>query len=57
MSGVGKVELLGGSDSYVTAALRQKDGYDVREEVARTLTNPAELEEEIRYLLSALSPS
>jgi RNA polymerase sigma factor (sigma-70 family) len=37
--------------------LRQRYGDHIREEVARTLTNPAELEEEIRYLLAALSPS
>lgn len=37
--------------------LRQRYGEHIREEVARTLTNPAELEEEIRYLLAALSPS
>ena len=37
VSGVGKVELLANGDQYVTAALRQKDGYDVREEVARTV--------------------
>ena len=37
--------------------LRQRYGEHIREEVARTLTNPAELEEEIRYLLTALSPS
>ena len=37
VSGVGKVEMLANGDQYVTAALRQKDGYDVREEVARTV--------------------
>jgi ABC-2 type transport system ATP-binding protein len=40
VSGVRQVEVLsnGGSDGhYVTAALRPKDGYDVREEVARTV--------------------
>jgi ABC-2 type transport system ATP-binding protein len=41
VSGVGKVEMLNGesaSDShYVTAALRPKEGYDVREEAARTV--------------------
>jgi RNA polymerase sigma factor (sigma-70 family) len=36
--------------------LRQRYGELVREEVARTLTNPDELEDEIRYLLAALSP-
>jgi RNA polymerase sigma-70 factor (ECF subfamily) len=35
--------------------LRQRYAELVREEVARTLTDPAELEEEIRYLLGALS--
>ena len=35
--------------------LRQRYAELVREEVARTLTNPAEVEEEIRYLLAALS--
>ena len=39
VSGVGSVEMLNGSGDghYVTAALRQKDGYDVREEAARTV--------------------
>jgi ABC-2 type transport system ATP-binding protein len=42
--GVHKVEMLNGNDArasqdknYVTAAIRQKDGFDVREEVARTV--------------------
>jgi ABC-2 type transport system ATP-binding protein len=40
VSGVSKVEILDGetSDSkYLTAALRARDGYDIREEVARTV--------------------
>jgi ABC-2 type transport system ATP-binding protein len=45
VSGVHKVELLASADGeeksgdngYVTAALRAKEGYDIREEVARTL--------------------
>ena len=35
--------------------LRQRYAELVREEVARTLTDPTEMEEEIRYLLAALS--
>jgi ABC-2 type transport system ATP-binding protein len=38
VSGVQRVEMINGqSDNYVTAALRPKDGYDVREEAARTV--------------------
>jgi ABC-2 type transport system ATP-binding protein len=39
LSGVAKVELLppDGDKSYVTAALRTKDGYDIREEAARAV--------------------
>jgi ABC-2 type transport system ATP-binding protein len=40
VSGVSKVEILDGESSdskYLTAALRAKDGYDIREEVARTV--------------------
>ena len=40
VSGVHKVEMLNGdagAKDYVTAALRPKDGYDVREEAARTV--------------------
>jgi ABC-2 type transport system ATP-binding protein len=42
VSGVGKVEILssngdGQADKYVTAAVRPKESYDVREEVARTI--------------------
>jgi len=37
VSGVGDVEMLANGDQFVTAALRPKDGYDVREEVARTV--------------------
>ncbi|HEX8522801.1 MAG TPA: ATP-binding cassette domain-containing protein [Tepidisphaeraceae bacterium] len=38
VSGVHQVEVANGhSDSYVTAALRPKEGYDIREEVARTV--------------------
>jgi ABC-2 type transport system ATP-binding protein len=39
LSGVAKVELLppDGDKAYVTAALRTKDGYDVREEAARAV--------------------
>jgi ABC-2 type transport system ATP-binding protein len=41
VSGVGKVEILdsnGTADKhYVTAALRPREGYDIREEVARTV--------------------
>jgi ABC-2 type transport system ATP-binding protein len=39
VSGVGDVQMLNGETdaNYVTAAIRQKDGYDVREEVARTV--------------------
>jgi ABC-2 type transport system ATP-binding protein len=39
VSGVGEVQMIEGQSNgqYVTAALRQKDGYDVREEVARTV--------------------
>lgn len=36
VSGVKDVEVLGGGQ-YVTAAVRPKDGYDIREEVARTV--------------------
>ena len=45
VSGVNKVEVLStadgqdkaGNNGYITAALRAKEGYDIREEVARTL--------------------
>jgi ABC-2 type transport system ATP-binding protein len=38
VSGVGAVEMLNGQDrGHVVAAIRAKDGYDVREEVARTV--------------------
>ena len=40
VSGVAEVQLLdsaANNGQYVTAALRQKDGYDVREEAARTV--------------------
>lgn len=37
VSGVAGVEILPGSDGISIAALRQKDGYDVREEAARTV--------------------
>jgi ABC-2 type transport system ATP-binding protein len=39
VSGVGKVELLNGDSGrdLVTAALRAREGYDIREEVARTV--------------------
>jgi ABC-2 type transport system ATP-binding protein len=42
VSGVGKVEILssngdGQADKYITAAVRPKESYDVREEVARTI--------------------
>ena len=41
VSGVGRVEILGGdghaNGKYVTAAIRPKESYDVREEVARTV--------------------
>jgi ABC-2 type transport system ATP-binding protein len=38
VSGVGHVELINGNgDAFLTAALRPKDGYDIREEVARTV--------------------
>jgi ABC-2 type transport system ATP-binding protein len=40
VSGVAEVQLLdsaANNGQYVTAALRQKDGYDVREEAARTI--------------------
>jgi len=41
VSGVGQVEILDGDaqpdKNYITAALRAKDGYDIREEVARTI--------------------
>jgi hypothetical protein len=43
LNGVGEVELLNGNakstaqGGYVTAALRQKDGFDVREEAVKTL--------------------
>ena len=39
LSGVAKVEMLAadGDKSYVTAALRPKEGYDVREEAARAV--------------------
>ena len=39
VSGVGKVEMINGEvkDDHVTAALRPKEGYDIREEVARTV--------------------
>jgi ABC-2 type transport system ATP-binding protein len=41
VSGVNNVEILNGQTAtdknYVTAALRAKDGYDIREEVARTV--------------------
>jgi RNA polymerase sigma-70 factor (ECF subfamily) len=35
--------------------LRQRYAELVREEVARTLTDPTEMEDEVRYLLAALS--
>jgi ABC-2 type transport system ATP-binding protein len=38
VSGVHHVELTNGhTDNYVTAALKAKEGYDIREEVARTV--------------------
>jgi ABC-2 type transport system ATP-binding protein len=42
LSGVSKVEIMengsgGGDGKYVTAAVRPKEAYDVREEVARTI--------------------
>ena len=39
VSGVGDVQMIEGESNgqYITAALRQKEGYDVREEVARTV--------------------
>jgi len=37
ISGVSKVEVTNGQSDYVTAALRPKEGYDIREEVARTV--------------------
>ncbi len=40
VSGVSKAELVDGESAdknYITAALRPKDGYDIREEVARTV--------------------
>jgi len=41
VSGVSNVEILNGQlaeeKNYVTAAIRAKDGYDIREEVARTV--------------------
>jgi ABC-2 type transport system ATP-binding protein len=37
VSGVGKVELIANGEQYITAALRPKEGYDIREEVARTV--------------------
>ena len=39
VSGVHSVEILNGhsDDKYVTAGIRAKEGYDVREEVARTV--------------------
>ena len=39
VSGVHSVEILNGhsDDKYVTAGIRAKEGYDVREEVARTI--------------------
>ena len=39
LSGVHSVEILNGhdEDKYVTAGIRAKEGYDVREEVARTV--------------------
>jgi ABC-2 type transport system ATP-binding protein len=39
VNGVSRVEVVanGAADKYVTAAVRAKDGYDVREEVARTV--------------------
>jgi ABC-2 type transport system ATP-binding protein len=41
VSGVGKVDILSGdgqsNGKYVTAAIRPKEAYDVREEVARTV--------------------
>ena len=37
VSGVSKVEIIQNGKDYVTAALRPKDGYDVREEAARTV--------------------
>lgn len=51
---------LGMSEVAVKVAvhrLRQRYAELVRAEVGQTLTNPADLEEEIRYLLAALSPS
>jgi ABC-2 type transport system ATP-binding protein len=39
LSGVSRIEILDGenSDKYITAAIRPKEAYDVREEVARTI--------------------
>lgn len=40
LSGVGKVEILeeaNGDGKFITAGIRPKDGYDIREEVARTI--------------------
>jgi ABC-2 type transport system ATP-binding protein len=38
ITGVTKVEMLDGDSKFHSAALRAKDGIDIREEVARTIT-------------------
>jgi hypothetical protein len=46
------------SESAVGVAvhrLRQRFGQVVREVIAQTVTNPAEIDDEIRYMLSALA--
>jgi RNA polymerase sigma factor (sigma-70 family) len=55
----GAAEALGLSVAAVKSAihrLRQRYGKLFREEVAHTLSDPAELEDEIRYLLSVMTP-
>ena len=50
LSGVSKVEMLppDGDKTYVTAAVRTKDGYDVREEAARAVMQQGWALREIR---------
>ena len=49
---------LGISESAVSVAvhrMRQRFGKVLREVIAQTVTNPAEIDDEIRFMLSALA--
>jgi ABC-2 type transport system ATP-binding protein len=48
LSGVSKVEVLENENGYVTAGVRPKEGYDIREEVARAVQSHGWVLREIR---------